>query len=422
MSKLFASSLTALLAVTSVAAGAQTAAPAPRVQSAAEALAQDAAEYARLNGVELAEAISRLRAQEQSVAATDRLQLVHADRLAGLSIEHHPEYRIVVLLTGDEPVADETVSAGGRAIPVVFRTGAAATRAQVMEALRTHQSAIRAALPRQQGMGFDPRTGSLALLVRKADADRYGADRIRVEAEALTGVPVLVRVLGEEDSDLSFGGGSRVVGIDPADGRRKACTTGFVVTNAAQTGILTAAHCPDALTYIDPEGGETPLSFVGAWGARYQDVQIHGSEQAQKPLFYADTSKKAVRTLTGWRNRTSTRVGDAVCHRGETSGYSCSQVEFTDYAPPGDLCAGPCEPVWVAVTGPTCRGGDSGGPVFVGTTAFGITKGANYARGRCRLYYYMSTDYLPESWRLLYDNGGAAAPPPHNRPERAPSS
>ncbi len=99
-----------------------------KIQSAAEALAQDAGEYARQNGVGLAEAMRRLRAQEESVAATDRLQEIYRDRIAGISIEHYPDYRIVVLLTGSDPVPDQVIFAGGMNVPIVFRTGAAATR------------------------------------------------------------------------------------------------------------------------------------------------------------------------------------------------------------------------------------------------------------------------------------------------------
>jgi streptogrisin C len=34
--------------------------------------------------------------------------------------------------------------------------------------------------------------------------------------------------------------------------------------------------------------------------------------------------------------------------------------------------------------------------------AFGIAKGVNRtASGRCLFYYYMSTDYLPQPWRLM---------------------
>jgi hypothetical protein len=165
--------------------------------------------------------------------------------------------------------------------------------------------------------------------------------------------------------------------------------------------VVTAAHCPDSLTYRDPAGAEIALEFVGQWGARYQDVQVHVGDIPGRPVFQTDRAGSAARPVTTWRNRASTRVGDAVCKRGETTGYSCSEVELVDFAPPADLCAGPCDPLWVSVAGPSCQAGDSGGPVFSGTTAFGIAKGASYSNGRCNFYYYMSTDYLPEGWSLL---------------------
>ena len=61
------------------------------------------------------------------------------------------------------------------------------------------------------------------------------------------------------------------------------------------------------------------------------------------------------------------------------------------------------------MTGPSCRAGDSGGPIFNGNVAFGIAKGGSYGRsGRCNFYYYMSTDYLPEGWSLLIDRPTSA--------------
>ena len=386
-------------------AGAQEFAPTTRVQTTAEALAQDAAEYVRIFGVPVEEAMRRMVAQEASVRATDDIRERFRDRFAGIAIEHRPDYHIVVRLTGDTPVPNEMVRAGVLDIPVVFRTGATATRDQIVAAITSHHAAIRASLPHPPGLGADPRTGELVVLIPGV------ADRAAKEAElsALTGVPVRIRRLDELAVDMDVKGGALLVGTDPADNRRYACTTGFVVTDGARTGVITAAHCPDTLVYRDPDGGETSLDYDGQWGARYQDVQVHPTPQAQRPLFYADTVTRSLRELTSWRNRESTRAGDVVCRRGETSGYSCSLVELVDYAPPGDLCAGPCDPVWVAARGPQCRGGDSGGPIFNGTVAFGITKGGHYgSNGRCSYYYYMSTDFLPDGWRLLHR--GSASP------------
>lgn len=233
----------------------------PRVQTIVEAFAQDAAEYARRTGVDPAEAVQRLRAQEESVAATDRIAAQYADRLAGIAIEHAPMFRIVVLLTGSQPVAARFVRAGGLDVPILFRTGATATRATLADAIVRHRAAIRSVLPPTQGMGVDMRTGELVVLV--AGIDDW--DRVDAEAELgeLTGVPVSVRVGDEQLRDMSVDGGSRLAGVDPRDGRRYVCTTGFVVTDAVRTGIVTAAHCPDALTGYDSAGNGTPLEFVG---------------------------------------------------------------------------------------------------------------------------------------------------------------
>jgi hypothetical protein len=121
-------------------------------------------------------------------------------------------------------------------------------------------------------------------------------------------------------------------------------------------------------------------------------------------LFYANRGAGSLRRVATWRNVASTRAGEFVCHDGTSSGYSCASVELTDYAPPGALCGGPCSPTWVTVQGPSCIAGDSGGPVFSGSVAFGIAKGINRtAGGGCNFYYYMSTDYLPPPWRLLVE-------------------
>ncbi|WP_420139286.1 hypothetical protein [Sphingomonas sp.] len=380
----------------------------PVIQTPVEALAQDGAEYARLYGVTLPQAIRELEAQQDSVAATDALQQSYRDRLAGLWIAHDGGLRIVVLLTGDAAVPDQTIQAAGLTIPVTFQTGAPATRSQILAAIATHQADIRAELRSPPGMGVDPRTGTLVVMVKAQDVGNDGADALAARLGEIAGVPVQIRVWSDADVDLAAQGGGRVIGMDPAIGRRGVCTSGFVVTDGTQIGFATAAHCPDQLDYVEPSGGDVPLTMIGAWGARYQDVQIHLGGAAFAPLFYADKGKTVSRPVMTWRNRDSTRSGDVVCHRGERTGYSCAEVLFVDYAPPGDLCAGPCTPTWVAVRGPTCKGGDSGGPVFSGTIAFGLVKGSSYTGdGRCRLYYYMSTDYLPPGWTVAVQSGSA---------------
>ncbi|NUR44831.1 MAG: hypothetical protein HOP91_01555 [Sphingomonas sp.] len=379
------------------------------VQTQGEALADDAVQYAAAFGVAPDEALRRLKAQQASVAATDAIAREFADRLAGISIEHVPNYRIVVLLTGDAPVADRRA----QDMPISFKTGARATHAQAVDAMRKHLIDLRADLPNARGAGYDQRTGEVVLLVTRADAEKFGVDAIRGRAEQVSGVPVRVIINQLNESNMSVDGGGRVEGLNLQTNRRNLCTTAFVITNGETNAITTAAHCPDDLTYVDRDGTTVSLPMIGSWGAAYRDVQINGSPNSPDPLFYANRGAGTLRSLVSWRNVASTRAGDFVCHYGESSGYSCSTVELTDYAPPGDLCGGPCFPTWVTVKGPNCVAGDSGGPVFSGGIAFGIAKGVNRASsGQCLFYYYMSTDYLPPPWRLLV----ASEPRRPNRP------
>jgi len=368
------------------------------VQSEAEALADDAAQYAAQFSVAPDEALRRLKAQEASVAATDGIAREFAARLAGISIQHSPDFRIVVLLTGGDPVPERDAAG----VPVVFRTGAKATHAQALEALRKHLIDFRTDLPNARGAGYDQRTGEVVLLVTREDASRLGLEAIRARAERVGGVPVRVVINELNESNMSVNGGGRVEGLNLQTNRRNLCTTAFVITNGETNAITTAAHCPDELTYVDRDGTSVVLPMIGSWGAAYRDVQINGSAQSPEPLFYSNRGAGTLRQLVSWRNVASTRAGDFICHYGESSGYSCATVELTDYAPPGDLCGGPCFPTWVTVRGPSCVPGDSGGPVFSGEVAFGIAKGVNRASsGECLFYYYMSTDYLPPPWRLL---------------------
>jgi len=376
------------------------------VKTPAEALADDAAQYAAQFQVSVLEATRRLRAQQQSVKATDEIAKEFASRLAGISIEHSPEYRIVVLLRGTEPVADRSASG----VPIVFQTGARTTRAQAIQAMRQHLIDLRTELPGARGAGYDQRTGEVVLLVPAADVDRFGADAIKNRAEQVSGVPVRIVINDLLEQNMGVDGGGRVEGVSSVTGRRNVCTSGFAVTDGTRTGIATAAHCPDELTYYDKDGTTTTLPFVSQDGLAYRDVQINIAPEAAQPLFYADRGADSLRAVTTWRNRDSTRAGDFVCHFGESSGFSCAEVELTDYAPPGTLCGGPCEPTWVTVRGPSCVPGDSGGPVFSGDVAFGIAKGINRTpSGQCRFYYYMSTDYLPDPWRLMV-SGDLTAP------------
>lgn len=394
-----------LVAAALYAAGAAAAPPADTspieslvLDTPAQALARDALSYSTAFGVDEAEAMRRLTLQQASIPQVEKLRLRFADRLAGLAIEHLPTYRLVVLLKGETAPVALSLPVGGERLPVTIVGGAAATRAEVLRAIDTHRAAIARAIPGTRGIGHDPRTGHMLIFQRATAATRPVAE-VEAELSALTGVPVTLRRLAATFENASAAGGSRVEG--PVGGRHFVCTTGFLVERGVERGVTTAAHCPDAMTYRGPDGEERALHFEGGWGTAYRDIQIHSGGGEGPAILFSDTGRTAARSVTGWVTRPMTRAGDWVCKRGESSGGSCAEVELTDFAPPGELCGGLCSTSWVSVKGPQCRRGDSGAPVFIGTTALGVLKGGAFlAGGSCAFYYYMSVDYLPEGWRV----------------------
>lgn len=366
-----------------------------------QALASDAERYAKNYGVTAEEAQRRLNQQRASIVVSDALRVRYRDRLASISVAHRPDWHLLVRLTPGELPSDRIEMANGLPIPVRFSVEAATTRINALGLLDRYRYLLPQLIPGYRGAGVDPVTGGLVVMQRPG-SDIRSADQVETLLTARLGLPVRVRRLDAVLVDSAAIGGGRVEGPN-AEGRRFRCTTGFVVRNGAgQVGITTAAHCPDTLTWRAPDGEERLLPMLGAWGAAQNDIQIHGGVGPAEPLVFSNRDKTEVRPVTGWATRPMTRPGDWLCLRGESSGYACSEVELTDFAPPGDLCGGLCTSSWVTMRGPECRRGDSGAPIFLGSVAYGTLKGGAYtASGGCAFSYYQSVDYLPGDWRVL---------------------
>lgn len=390
-----------LIGLCGAAAVPATAATQFRQLSVAEAESQDAALYAARFAVSLDEAELRLRQQKASIPLTDQLRVRYRDRLAAIVVMHQPRWEVVVRLTAGERPADFVAQVGDVAIPIRFELDAVSTRTAALRLLDAERSTLPRLVPGYRGAGVDPRTGGL-LVIQRPSADLRPLAEAEAQLTRRLGLPVRLRRLEAILTDSAAIGGGRVEGATP-DGRRWRCTTGFVVRHpSGQLGVTTAAHCPDVLSWRGPTGEERLLPMAGAWGAAEHDVQIHTGVGPAEAAIFGDTAKTLTRPVTGWATRPMTRVGDWLCLRGESSGYSCAEVELTDFAPPGALCGGLCAASWVTVAGPNCRRGDSGAPVFAGSVAYGVLKGGAYfAGGRCAFYYYQSVDYLPDGWRVL---------------------
>ena len=163
--------------------------------SAQQALSADARSLAADRGLSQAEAERRLRIQMAAGSTVSQLRRQFAGRLAGIYYDHEPDYRLVVRLKGDAPVADRLIHLGGNSLPVVFRTGASATVTELLAAMQAHGEEIKAALPGLMGMGVDERTGQIVLDVYARGAEAEHARSRTAGLTATVGQPIRIEIV-----------------------------------------------------------------------------------------------------------------------------------------------------------------------------------------------------------------------------------
>lgn len=375
-----------------------TAEGAPSATSALAApqmVGEDARSYAREFGVPLAEAARRLGLQARLGDVISQLQAVSGDRFAGAWIEHRPQFRVVLRVTDAPNGLTGVQNIARRApAPVVIRTGAAESLARTLERNRVAGPALRHLLPTLAGTEVDVRTGQVVVTVGSDFGVRGSASTAAAAAAAqrLLGGRARVNVTRAPAGDGHTRGGAQL----------SSCTSGFVVQDSnGVSGFITAGHCPNSQTYSEPGG----TSYTTTWQAQIrdadQDVQWHTTSHIEYPTFFA-RSASAYRTLTGRTLRSNQNVGDYVCHRGKTTGYSCGTIESRTFQPTWtNACNGvTCSSVWMKVSGSAleCYPGDSGGPWFLNTDAYGIYKGQSSSgttASDCDWAVYMAVNYVP---------------------------
>jgi len=362
------------------------------------ALRESAMAYAEDHGVSLEEATRRLRLQGELEAALTELEDELRDRFAGAWIEHEPQFRGVVRLTGqglELPDAARSIVEQTRP-PIEFVDGADATVDQLVERLGTVLPRLKSRNERLVGAEVDVRTGEIVLFLEQ---DVPPEEAVQREAEELFQLPVRV-----ESVDAPVGDGHTRGGAHLSN-----CTSGFVVRHPSTgtRGYITAGHCPNDQTYFEYGGTSYSTVFIDEIRDADQDVQWHTTSHLEFPEFYA-SSTSVFRPLQAQRNRSSQSVGGYVCHRGKTTGYSCGDIASKSFQPTyTNACPGvTCASVWVRVEGSSlkCFPGDSGGPWFLVYTAYGIYKGqssSGTSSGDCNWAFYSAANYFGIS--LVFD-------------------
>ena len=330
--------------------------------------------YASDYEVSVKEASRRLELPENEIG-TLRVKLAdnEADTFAGLWIEHDPEFRVVVRFTRGgftrvHPYIEGTplenivdAKPAKFALEDLVSAQYKASRKLDTQKIR-HDSTIDVAKNRVEL--YVPKPAKLETTLRSNEV-------------SLPNSAVVIGVPGLSRPSARLYGGNWLYLADSTPW----CTAGFSVKHRSKgLGITTAGHCPPNRYRGDYRRlyfSYKRLPLVGT-GREYgpYDVQWHkpnGHRPVQR-FYYNGYSTRPVTGARGWRR---VGKGDFVCHYGMTTGRTCGNIR-SKYQKPGYISN--ARPRFVVVHNRYNRdisgNGDSGGPWFRKSTAYGIHSGA----------------------------------------------
>lgn len=195
-------------------------------------------------------------------------------------------------------------------------------------------------------------------------------------------VSIAVGPLGADDS-VNGGGSLEILGT-----AGNKCTSGFGIAKGALTGIVTAGHCDDPLTYEDwPQQPETNIGspddvHIGEHG----DMQIHLFTSLSTDNFYSTTTH-ILTDVTGVREPVN---GITLCRYGITTGRQCDEVYaqgHCKYVDGEEVCN------LTMMNNREADDGDSGGPWFSQGNAYGIHQGGKTWLFKSRDVFSTSTNF-----------------------------
>lgn len=356
--------------------------------------------------------------------------------------------RVAARLTEEEVRKAEDKLSGPVAVKVKYKTGQAHSLGELKAALDKLSGNARD-IPGLTAINVDEAGNSVRVFTTAALPAGKAA-----ELNRLAGVPVLFDVIpGGLVPAANMRGGSKLYG-NPTDtsSSSRVCMTAFgarsnTLRNAAgvaMTGMITAAHCPAAPNVIADDGRNKPLTTPAGHasdtrgGTNQTDIRFvyaAGGDPVGLGTFYYDGTTN-LRSVAGTQSRSGTAVGSGdarsvsgtavgsyICHVGQTSlgsttsMQSCGEVISVNTAQgAGGNWASQAGGSFVmvrntstgkgTVLGPTgtgtlrCYQGDSGGPWFAGTIAYGVLSSCAWEdpnvpnSDRALFATYTSTDFL----------------------------
>lgn len=329
-------------------------------------------------------------------------------------------------ISDGEVEAAEDILASDLPVKVKKKGGAANSLRELKAELQSNADKLRS-VPGLQTTYVDQKTGEIVLMVAGSDSSAA-----RAAASAFLKAPFRIDLVPGKFKDVSIRGGDFTV-----EQSRQYCMTAFAArrTSDSKTGVVTAGHCasPNPISIRDDNGSLYTLTQSGIVNnGTTMDLMFLSGTPTGVAQFYYDNSGY-VRSVTGTRSRASTTDGNGtytaastvpgsfICHLGQKTlgssikAQSCGEVISVDgNRSTGAMTGGNYVIVRNTQSGAgtirtsgtgtlICFEGDSGGPVFANTIAYGVTSACLWANnatsspadGTALYLMYTSVDYFP---------------------------
>lgn len=358
----------------------------------AKALAVDIARDAAESGVDPDLLESRLEFQREVDAVLDPLIEKYADTYSAAG--YTEDGNAYIAFVGEVPDEVEAVLADHPRITA--RGDATLSEADAAEVNQAVADAVAEVLPDDGELTtlVEPETGDVEVAINERRAE-VPVETAAVEAyeeaapapvsdQAEAAVTVDVdRTLENTDEALTGGQALKTPGTTTLR-----CTTAFTARSGSIMGVLTAKHCPQNLSVTSGDSLYSASIFTDSseGDAQWHRAKISGNAQFQYDWgrFRSVSSHPVLKT------------GTRVCRFGAATGTGtgCDDVKYvsacTKYPNLSYTVCG------LAMTEGTTgsSNGDSGGPWFYGTSAYGIHSGTNVRDGVARNWFTGSRSAL----------------------------
>ncbi|EHR48953.1 Alpha-lytic protease proenzyme [Saccharomonospora marina XMU15] len=297
------------------------------------------AEITSTEGITPAAAEEILRVQSDSVETLNGVLDQLGDQQAGGYLDDSGMPVVNVL---DEATAAE-LAPSGVAARVVDHSAAELRSAR--EALEAVPAVAHTAI------AVDPETNQVVLTVAEEADDAAAADLLAAAARFGDAVRV---------EHVTGGLHKAIYGGEAITGGGSRCSAGFNVNSGGQLYIVDAGHCTGAVSQWNV-GPSVAASFPGNdYGLIRNDT---GSGPGAVTLW--DGSAQAINSAS------NATVGQRICKSGSTTGLTCGVVQATNVTV--NYSQGAVHQL--IQTSASVNSGDSGGSLFAGSTALGITSG-----------------------------------------------